>query len=244
MAENYRFFNSTTGDTREYQAAEFAEYFSRFISDGIFAENNQLGLRVSIGTGLKINVATGYAFIRGYLYHNDAELIKTIEAAHATLNRIDRVVVRLDELARTIKVIIKKGNPASNPVPPQVDADELSLAQVTVSSGASSVGVTDERMTDYAGQATLLIDVPLSDVYADIKSWKTGVEGEFQDWRTSEEAAFQSWLATLEGYLDENVAGNLINLIDEKMDKDKFIFSDQPADIEQMSEGDVWIQYE
>lgn len=27
MAEHFRFFNSAPGDMREYQAAEFAEYF-------------------------------------------------------------------------------------------------------------------------------------------------------------------------------------------------------------------------
>lgn len=244
MAENYRFFNSATGDQREYQAAEFAEYFSRFISDGIFAENNQLGLRVSIGTGLKINVAPGYAFIRGYLYHNDPELVKDIDVAHATFHRIDRVVVRLDELARTIKIVVKKGSPASNPVPPQVDVDELSLARVTVSAGASSVGVIDERMTDYAGQASLLIDVPLEDIYADIESWKTGVEGEFQD-----------WLAVVEGWLNENevaaLAGSVAALDDsvaalddQKMDKSKIHISELDANANQMAEGDIWIKYE
>ena len=74
MAEHYRFFNSTEDDVREYLAAEFAEYFSRFLSDGLYTENGRAGLKVSPGVGLQVQVATGYAFVRGYMYHNDAAL--------------------------------------------------------------------------------------------------------------------------------------------------------------------------
>ena len=74
MAEHYRFFNSADGDVREYTASEFAEYFSRFLSDGLYTENGKAGLQVTSGDGLSVKIATGYAFVRGYMYHNDMEL--------------------------------------------------------------------------------------------------------------------------------------------------------------------------
>ena len=74
MAEHYRFFNSMVEDVREYLAADFAEYFSCFLSDGLYTEDGKAGLKVSPGAGLGVEVAPGYAFIRGYMYHNDAPL--------------------------------------------------------------------------------------------------------------------------------------------------------------------------
>jgi hypothetical protein len=64
MAEHCRFFNSAEDDLREYTAAEFAEYFSRFLSDGLYTINGRAGLKVTPGAGLSINIDTGYAFIR------------------------------------------------------------------------------------------------------------------------------------------------------------------------------------
>jgi hypothetical protein len=76
MAEHCRFFNSAEDDLREYTAAEFAEYFSRFLSDGLYTINGRAGLKVTPGAGLSINIDTGYAFIRGYMYKNDSVMTK------------------------------------------------------------------------------------------------------------------------------------------------------------------------
>jgi hypothetical protein len=51
MAEHCRFFNSAEDDLREYTAAEFAEYFSRFLSDGLYTINGRAGLKVTPGRG-------------------------------------------------------------------------------------------------------------------------------------------------------------------------------------------------
>lgn len=86
MAEHYRFFNSANGDIREYTAAEFAEYFSRFLSDGLYTENGKAGLQVTPGSGLNVNIATGYAFVRGYMYKNDSTITKQLDTADTMLD--------------------------------------------------------------------------------------------------------------------------------------------------------------
>lgn len=110
MAEHCRFFNSAEDDLREYTAAEFAEYFSRFLSDGLYTINGRAGLKVTPGAGLSINIDTGYAFIRGYMYKNDSVMTKTIDPPDTMLERIDRIVLRFDEVAREIKVTVKKAH--------------------------------------------------------------------------------------------------------------------------------------
>ena len=256
MAEYSSFWNSEVGDVREYNASEFAEYFNRFISDGVYVKDSQMGLRVLAGSGLQITVAVGFAYIKGYLYKSDEIITKTIDAPDATLNRIDRVVLRFDEIARSIEVVIKKGGFASSPVPPVlVNTDslkEMSLAQIRVNKGATSVTVTDERE-----QVALLIDVPLEDFLI-----------EWQQFKNDNQEDFNLFIQGLENILDETTAGNLLSLIQtnetnitsnetnitlletditsletDKMDKTKIHLSATDAVIGDMAEGDIWIKY-
>jgi len=170
--EQYRFFNSTAEDRREYLASDFAEYFARFLSDGLYSENGNVGLRAVPGAGLGITVHTGYAFVRGYLYHNDAELPKTLAAADTMLDRIDRVVLRWDEPARKINIVIKKGEFSSTPAVPGLEITknikELALCQVRIRKGATSItasDITDERLTPACGLVSSLIDIPIQEMW-------------------------------------------------------------------------------
>ena len=87
MAESSGFFEAKWDDTidngdgtygnwdRRYLADNFADYFKTFIGNGVFVSpTNQL--KVSSGSGMNLVVAAGWAFIKGYWYHNDAD--KTI----------------------------------------------------------------------------------------------------------------------------------------------------------------------
>lgn len=269
MAQFSGFFNSEIGDKREYNASEFAEYFSRFLSDGVYSIDNKLGLKVVAELGLNVRVETGYAYIGGYMYRNDTPLSIELEAPDSVLSRIDRIVLRLDIVAREIVVAVKKGEFASKPLPPAlVDTNvvkELSLAQVKIVPNAQTVIVTDERLTQYCGMVKLLVDVPLDDMYAEWTQWKQDNAQDFNQWQATQKDDYQAWLTSLEQLLDENVAGNLqgliqvntdaigvneaglvdVNLeIEKKMDKSKITISSQDADINQMAEGDIWIKYE
>lgn len=236
MAEFSGFFNTSLGDPREYNASEFAEYFHNFISNGVFSKDNKLGLKVSPGTGLNVSVDIGKGYIRGYTYKNDSALSKAIQAPDTILNRIDRVVLRLDLVAKEIKLIIKTGSFGSSPTPPSLEntatIKELSLAKVIVNNKATTVSVIDERLTESCGQVALLIDAPLDDLLAEWNAWKAYNEQEFR-----------AWLVMLENVLDGNTAGNLLNQINLKMDKTKIKISNLDADVSAMNEGDIWIKY-
>ena len=108
------------------------------------------------GTDMNISILPGYAWLEGYLYKIDTEpLVLNLDAAHSELDRIDRVVIRLDKRLehRYIRAFILKGTPAENPIPSDITRDEntyeLSLAQVRVIGGRSLVAqseITDERL--------------------------------------------------------------------------------------------------
>lgn len=154
MAELSRFFNSVNGD-RRYLAEEWAEYFSQFLTNGVYHTNFIPTLAVKTdGTKMSIYVEPGTSLINGYMYKNTTNKVLQVEDADPVFSRIDRVVVRLDrnQEVRNITAQIIKGVPAYNPKPPELTRDnyvyELSLAQVYVTKGATFIGVenlTDER---------------------------------------------------------------------------------------------------
>lgn len=156
MAETSGFFNaemvegdgSTTYD-RIYYADQFAYYFSKFISNGVYI-NPATQLKVTSKGELKLNVAVGDAFINGYWYKNDENFELQLAQANGSLPRIDRVVLRWDSLTRYINLAILQGNPAATPsaknLTRNADTWELGLADVYIERGVLSI--SDANVTD------------------------------------------------------------------------------------------------
>ena len=170
MAEYFRFFNSTENDIREYQASEFAEYFSRFLSDGVYTEDGQMGLKVTTVSGFNIKVSPGFAFIRGYMYKNDADIEFTLDSSDAVLDRIDRVILKLDIVNRTMNIQLKKGTMGSQPSPPSLIDDasikELPIAQIRINHGSTTGIIIDERVPVHS-----LIEIPYEDMVEEFNEW-------------------------------------------------------------------------
>ncbi|MBT2661952.1 hypothetical protein [Bacillus sp. ISL-45] len=181
--EEYSFFNSVNGD-RQYDADEFAKYFRQFLTTGLYHKNNVPSLKVTATTGLGTKVEPGSAFLEGYMYRNTTDKALTHDAGDATNPRIDRVVVRLDRslAQRSIQAVVKKGTPATNPLPPALQRDdiifEISLAQVRVNAGTSTINsVTDERLdVNVAGLVSSLITVPTDQFQAEWNKWFAGIQ--------------------------------------------------------------------
>lgn len=143
---------------RTYLAEDFAAYFASFIGNGVFP-NPSNNLQVISNNDMTIYLNAGKGWINGYMYANTTNLQLNITPADGVLNRIDRVVLRLDFINREVKAHIKKGTFASLPVAPslQRDADmyELGLADIYIKAGAISItqaDITDLRKNDsYCG---------------------------------------------------------------------------------------------
>lgn len=146
--EKSSFFNSVSGD-RRYKAEDWASYFASFIGNGVFPVP-ATGLQVVAGTGMKITVKAGKAWINGYFYNNTSDLSLTLATADGVLNRIDRIVVQWNLTNRNISVQVKPSSYSAFPAAPAVqrDADIYELALADVYVGAGVTAITQSNITD------------------------------------------------------------------------------------------------
>lgn len=159
MAQKSWFFNSAIGDPRIYQASDFAHYFGKVLSTGLLHNDEVPGLLVKAGgSDLRTYVEPGGAIMEGYAYENTDNEYLTHSLPEVNLDRIDRIVLRLDKknANRYIKLFVIEGEPSLTPVAPALQRDslvwELSLAQVRVRANTSTINTTDvlDERTDRA----------------------------------------------------------------------------------------------
>ncbi len=256
MAEKSGFFNSSNGD-RKYKADFFAEYFSSFISNGIFP-NPSNNLQVIANGDMTVTIKAGKAWINGYYYNNDSDLVLSIDVADGVLYRVDTVVLRYDTVNREIKAAVKKGLFASSPVAlalqRDADAYELGIADIAINAGAVSISqanITDLRLnnelcgivhgtveqvdtTTLFNQYQTWLTEKKSQYDADLTQWTADKQTEYQNWYNTTTATEQAeidametqfqndwdtWFSTVQGVLDGDTAGNLLNLINQKVSR-------------------------
>ena len=152
MAEKYGFFNSSGGD-RVYDASDFAGYFGKLVSNGIFTKTAD-NLKVTAASGMGIAVQPGSAWIDGYCYENTDVLALTISTADGVNPRIDRVVLRWSAVDRSIRLAVKNGVAAASPSAPALtrtgNVYELCLADIAVGRGVAAISagdITDTRLS-------------------------------------------------------------------------------------------------
>ena len=216
--EKSSFFNSIDGD-RKYKAEEWAEYFASLIGNGVFPEPST-NLMVEAYNNMTIKVKAGKAWINGYFYFNTADLTVQLENADGVLKRIDRIVIRWSLTNRSIQAAVKKGTFASSPVAPalQRDADiyEIALADVLVNNGV--IEVTQANITDLRQNSSLCGIVAGTVDQIDASGLFAQYEQIFNTWMTSSDQEYATWFDSIQSILDENVAANLLNLINANTD--------------------------
>lgn len=161
--EKYGFFSSVDGD-RLYTAADFTSYFGRFLQNGYFSVEPD-GLKVSANGTLELTVNAGSMWINGHIYELTEPKILTVDA-QANFARRDRVVVKLDHIAREIRVEIKKGEGSEYPVYPELqrdeDAYEMCIAQYEITRGSTAIQqaqIVDTRKDiELCGEVTSILD--------------------------------------------------------------------------------------
>ncbi|WP_211255334.1 hypothetical protein [Lysinibacillus odysseyi] len=199
-------FNSINGD-RRYKAEDFAQYFATFIGNGIFVNPSDCLQILAAGSSMNIIVRPGKAWINGYYLINDEDYTLPITAGDVTLNRIDRVVIRLDHIQRKMSVEVKKGALSASPVAPALkrdaDAYELALADIYVAKGALTLtqgAITDQRLNRaLCGLMHGVVDqVDTTTIFNQYQSWFNNYSitkaGEFQTWQTNVTTALEQWI--------------------------------------------------
>lgn len=235
MAEIFKFFNSAPGDERWHYASDFADYFGDVLSSGLLHKDGTPNLLVKVNPGtMQTVVEPGKALMQGYQYKNTTPLLLTHGLPEPDVDRIDRIVLRLDKRnnARFIKLFVKEGVSAENPVAPTLQRDnyvhEISLAQIRVVANTASLeqlNLVDERMyEELCGIVYSLISVPTSvfqqqwDVWfnsikggveAEVIAWQLQEMANFDAWQAQEKADFDAWFASIQNILDGDIAAQL-----------------------------------
>ena len=208
MALTFGFFDaaydsSTDTYDRTYSAEQMSLYFKGLVSDGVIANVGNM-LAVSPHSGMSVQVGTGRMLIDSRWLQNDAAYNVTLQTAHATLNRKDIIVARLDYSGRAIGIIAKTGTAAASPVAPGIARNseyyEMELAEIYVSAGATAItaaNITDKRAdTSVCGYVTGLVEqIDTTDMWTQLQ------------------ADFETWFEGIRGQLDGDTAGNLQNQI-------------------------------
>ena len=143
MSVTYGFYNSIKGD-RKYNALEMSSIFDGIIVDGVYMSIGD-ALNVKSSGGMGITVGIGRAWFNHTWTLNDSLLPLTLANSDVLLNRIDAIVLEVNNNAEVRKNTIKilKGTPSSKPVKPTMTEGELlnqhPLAYISIPAGATSI---------------------------------------------------------------------------------------------------------
>jgi hypothetical protein len=143
---------SPAHNSREVTDPEYEKIAARFSDDGVWGTPKDTAV-VAAGGGLSVNVRSGvYGSVRGHAWYSGTSAVSlSIGSNSSGSTRTDRVVLRLDRAAWTVRAVVKAGTPGSGaPALTQQTGDsgvyEIPLARVTVLNGASAVSVTREEL--------------------------------------------------------------------------------------------------
>lgn len=205
MAISYYFFDAKQVGgkyDRTYSSGDFARYLEGLVGSGVFPIPSD-SLQVYPGTGMNVLVKPGMGWIDGHKMINDADVQLTIDQADVTLNRIDRIVFKLDMLERTMGIYVLKGTNASSPTAPVLtrtqDIIEYSLATVTVNARTTQIDasmIRDTRLdSSVCGVVQGLIQqVDTSTLY---NQWNAAYDQQYEEYTQEFEVWFDAIKETL-----------------------------------------------
>jgi len=148
MTLTYGFYDAI-GHDRQYTAEQLSSIFNGIVTDGIFQSIGN-AFAVSPDTGMDIKIGSGRAWFNNTWTLNTADITRTVNASHATLDRIDTVVLQVCKLSseRKNSILIIAGTEAASPVPPTLlagssDTWQYPLADILVEAAVTSIDAGD-----------------------------------------------------------------------------------------------------
>lgn len=194
MPINSGFYNSVNGD-RVYDADQFGSLFDGIISDGVFPNVGDKFFVRPIANSMNIFVGSGKAWLNRRWVENTGDETLAVQAANATLDRIDSVVLSVDisKAVRGAKLEIIKGTASATPNPPLIPSDGekkyMILANIRVVKNARAIGA--ESITNFVGSSlTPYVSGPVSTI--NLNSLQAKLQGEFDNWFQTVRDALQN----------------------------------------------------
>lgn len=150
--EDYGPFDAGIGASRteDFWRALFGVAIASGVLDG---QLNEFAVaQRGAGANMSVDAATGRCLIRGHWGESTVLKNLAITAAHATLARIDLVILRADFTNNRVEVDVLTGTAAGSPTVPALTRDttkwEIAIGQIAVAAAASSIlsaNITDTR---------------------------------------------------------------------------------------------------
>ena len=215
----YGFFNSVNKD-RLYNASDMEKVFNLIVSNGIIANENGLSdsLKVkynqTIDGEIQLKVCAGNGIFGGHWMEMTADEILIVPTPHTQYERIDSIVIRVDETERNITLKYLQGEAAENPVAPSIQRSntikEYRLANISVAANTTAItqsNITDTRPSADCGVVTNLLQN--SDISSTYSQW----ESQFREFLAERGAEFSAKLNEI-GDIDADAVLGLRNSVD------------------------------
>lgn len=209
MAFTFGFYNALNHD-RRYNAIQVSSIFDGIVRDGVFMSiGGHMNVQAT-GNGFNIVVESGRAWFNHTWSLLDADYPMVVEPSDVLEDRIDAVVLEVNENVdvrlNSIKII--KGEPAAKPAKPaltnNLDVHQYPLAYITVP--ANSVTLTQSNVENAVGTSAtpfvtgILETIEIDDLIAQWKSqwndWTEEVDLNWNNWFETTENAWEQWLAS------------------------------------------------
>lgn len=152
MSLTFGFYNSLDGD-RTYDAIQMSSIFDGIINDGIFQTIGDV-FEITAMSGNTVGVGSGRAWFDHTWTLNDSRIPIELGPTLFLDDRIDAVVLEINELIRTNRILVIEGEPARrNPSRPELTntnyVHQYALAYIYRS--GTSEEVTQEDITSVIG---------------------------------------------------------------------------------------------
>ncbi|MCI5873447.1 MAG: hypothetical protein PUJ55_05720 [Clostridiales bacterium] len=200
---------------RAITSAPLRKLYKQLFSDGVMP-NPSTNMQVSAGDGMNVIVSPGFAMCNGCLKLEEAQRTLAVQASSATYDRIDTVVLRLNDndSERICDFYILEGTPATSPVRPTLTRTEsiweIGLADLFIAKNSTVISnqrITDTRYeTERCGVISSVSKFDTDFIYHQVQADLAGFKSE-------EQADFIAWFEEIKGQLSEDAAGNLQNQI-------------------------------
>ena len=220
MSLTFGFYNSKNGD-RKYNARQLAQVFDGLITDGVFMSIGE-AFKVEAQSGFTVVVGTGRAWFNHTWTYNDTKYPVTVDQPDVILNRIDTLVLEVNENISVRENFIKmvSGTPATVPVKPTLTNDEFvhqyPLAHISVAPNATEITQSNIEYAVGSSECPFVTGLMQGmDIDNIVAQW----ESQFKDWSKEMDEEFAKWFENLQTQLSGDVAANLQMQLDNKADR-------------------------
>lgn len=213
MSVSGGFFNSLNGD-RKYDSRAFSSMFNNLIIDGVFASYGTAFVVKSVG-GLSLTVGIGRAWFNSSYLLNDAILPMDATEADLIRDRIDAVIIEINntEAVRECSIKYITGDPSTSPVNPVLikEGDVYQYPLCYIYRAAGSTAITQAEITNMVGTEetpfvtgilqTISLDELLGQWQAELDQFVANESNEIDEWSEEKKTEMVAWFEQLKSEL-------------------------------------------